>query len=142
MFTLHGVDERERPVQRRELKRAQVETFFAKLDATEVVLEACGRSHHWGWLLSKLGHQVRLILLRYVKPFVKRTKNDRHDAEAISEAASRSTIRSVVVKTIAQQASGIILKHREMLVAQRTQCQRRLNLPRMFQSNIPQAVRR
>ena len=121
VFTLHGVDEQERPVLRRELKRAQVESFFAKQEATEVVLEACGGSHHWGRLLSKLGHRVRLIPPQYVKPFVKRAKNDRNDAEAISEAASRPTMRSVVVKSVDQQADGIILKHREMLVGQRTQ---------------------
>jgi transposase len=108
-------------VLRRELKRGQVEAFFAKQDATEVVLEACGGSHHWGRLLNKLGHRVRLIPPQYVKPFVKRAKNDRNDAEAISEAASRPTMRSVVVKTVDQQADGIILKHREMLVSQRTQ---------------------
>ncbi len=121
VFILHGVDEQERPVLRRELKRAQVESFFAKQEATAVVLEACGGSHHWGRLLSRLGHQVRLIPPQYVKPFVKRAKNDRNDAEAISEAASRPTMCSVVVKTVDQQANGIILKHREMLVGQRTQ---------------------
>jgi transposase len=121
VFTLHGVDEQERLVLRRELKRGQVEAFFAKQDATEVVLEACGGSHHWGRLLNKLGHRVRLIPPQYVKPFVKRAKNDRNDAEAISEAASRPSMRSVVVKTLEQQADGIILKHREMLVGQRTQ---------------------
>jgi transposase len=121
VFTLHGVDEQERPVLRRELKRANVESFFAKQEATEVVLEACGGSHHWGRLLSKLGHRVRLIPPQYVKPFVKRAKNDRNDAEAISEAAARPTMRSVAVKTADQQADGIILKHREMLVGQRTQ---------------------
>jgi len=121
VFTLHGVDADERPVLRRELRRGQVEAFFAKQEATEVVLEACGGSHHWGRLLTQLGHLVRLIPPQYVKPFVKRAKNDRNDAEAISEAASRPTMRSVVVKTADQQASGIILKHREMLVSQRTQ---------------------
>ena len=121
VFALHGVDEQERPVLRRELRRAQVEAFFSKLDSTEVVLEACGGSHHWGRVLSRLGHRVRLIPAQYVKPFVKRAKNDRNDAEAISEAASRPTMPSVALKTVDQQASAIILKHREMLVAQRTQ---------------------
>jgi transposase len=68
-----------------------------------------------------MGHRVRLIPPQYVKPFVKRSKNDRNDAEAISEAASRPSMRSVAVKTVDQQADGIILKHRQMLVGQRTQ---------------------
>jgi transposase len=121
VFTLHGVDEQERPVLRRELKRGQVEAFFSNQEATEVALEACGGSHHWGRLLNKLGHRVRLIPPQYVKPFVKRAKNDRNDAEAISEAASRPAMRAVMVKTVDQQADGIILKYREMLVGQRTQ---------------------
>jgi transposase len=121
VFTLHGVDEQERPVLRRELKRSQMAAFFGKQPPTEVVLEACGGSHHWGRLLSKLGHRVRLIPPQYVKPFVKRAKNDRNDAEAISEAASRPTMASVAVKTTDQQADVIVLRHREMLVAQRTQ---------------------
>jgi transposase len=121
VFTLHGVDEQERPVLRRELRRGQVEAFFSKLPGTEVVLEACGGSHHWARVLGALGHHVRLIPPQYVKPFVKRAKNDRNDAEAISEAASRPTMRSAAVKTVEQQADAIILKHREMLVSQRTQ---------------------
>jgi transposase len=121
VFTVHGVDEQERAVLRRELKRGQVEAFFSKLPGTEVVLEACGGSHHWGRVFQALGHQVRLIPPQYVKPFVKRSKNDRNDAEAISEAAARPSMRSVVVKTVDQQAKGIIVKHREMLVGQRTQ---------------------
>ncbi len=106
---------------RRELKRSQMEPFFGKLDPTDVVLEACGGAHHWGRVLSRLGHRVRLIPAQYVKPFVKRAKNDRADAEAISEAAARPTMPSVTVKSVDQQASAMILKHREMLVAQRTQ---------------------
>src|ERR1700760_3821709 len=99
VFTLHGVDEQERPVLRGELKRSQREPFFRKLDATEVVLEACGGSHHWGRVLTRLGHRVRLIPPQYVKPFVRRGKNDRNDAEAICEAVSRPTMPSVAVKT-------------------------------------------
>jgi transposase len=121
VFTLHGVDEKEQPVLWRELKCDQVEAFFSKLPGTEVVLEACGGSHHWARMLQGMGHQVRLIPPQYVKPFVKRSKNDRNDAEAISEAAARPTMRSVMVKTVDQQAQGIIVKHREMLVNQRTQ---------------------
>lgn len=121
IFTLHGVDDRERPVLRRELRRKQVGAFFAKLTPTEVVLEACAGSHYWGRVLSGLGHRVRLIPAQYVKPFVKRAKNDRNDAEAINEAASRPTMRCVPVKSAEEQAATIIVKHREMLVGQRTQ---------------------
>lgn len=121
VFTLHGVDDREHPVLRRDLKRAEVEIFFGKLDGTEVVMEACGGAHHWGRVLTRLGHKVRLIPAQYVKPFVKRAKNDRTDAEAISDAASRPSMPSVAIKTAQHQAELIILKHREMLMAQRTQ---------------------
>jgi transposase len=99
VFTIHGVDERDQPILRRELKRVQIEAFFSRLPGTEVVLEACGGSHHWARMLQGMGHQVRLIPPQYVKPFVKRAKNDRNDAEAISEAAGRPGMRSVAVKT-------------------------------------------
>lgn len=121
VFTIHGVDQQDSPVLRRELKRTQLEPFFGKLAPTEVVLEACGGSHHWGRMLTLLGHQVRLIPPQYVKPFVKRAKNDRKDAKAISEAAARPSMRSVPVKTVDEQAETMIVKHREMLVAQKTQ---------------------
>ncbi len=121
VFTLHGVDAQERPVLRRDVRRAQLEPFFAKLAPTDVVLEACGGSHHWGRTLEAMGHRVRLIPPQYVKPFVKRAKNDRNDAEAISEAASRPTMRSVAIKSAEQQAQAMILSARELLVGQRTQ---------------------
>jgi transposase len=121
VFTIHGVDQQEHPALRRELRRAQVEPFFAKLAPTEIVLEACGGSHHWGRVLTRLGHRVRLLPPQYVKPFVKRSKNDRNDAEAINEAAARPSMRSVPIKTVERQAETIVVKHREMLVAHRTQ---------------------
>jgi transposase len=121
VFTLHGVDAQDRPVLRRDLRRAQLEPFFAKLAPTDVVLEACGGSHYWGRRLQAMGHRVRLIPPQYVKPFVKRAKNDRNDAEAISEAASRPTMRSVAIKSAEQQAQAIVLSARELLVGQRTQ---------------------
>jgi transposase len=120
VFTLHGVDERDSAVLRRNLKRSEMEAFFRKLAPTEVVMEACGGAHHWGRLLSRLGHRVRLIPAQYVKPFVKRAKNDRADAAAINDAASRPDMPVVAVKSAEQQASTMILKHREMLVGQRT----------------------
>lgn len=121
VFTLHGVDGQERPVVRRNLKRAEVETFFGKLPSTKVAMEACGGAHHWGRLLTRLGHTVRLIPAQHVRPFVKRAKNDRADAEAISDAASRPGMASVPVKSAERQAALIILRHREMLTGQRTQ---------------------
>jgi len=80
VFTLHGVDSQEQPVLRRNLKRSEIEVFFSKVPATEVVLEACGGAHHWGRVLGAMGHRVRLLPAQYVKPFVKRSKNDRTDA--------------------------------------------------------------
>src|SRR5262249_15730954 len=116
IFTLHGVDERGSPVLRRELRRAQVEAFFSKLAPTAVVLEACGGSRHWGRTLSTLGHRVRLISAQYVKPFVKRGKNDRIDAAAICEAAQRPSMHLVPVKSVMAQANGMVLSVRETLV--------------------------
>lgn len=121
VFTLHGVDERGRVVLRRELRRHQVEALFARLAPTEVALEACGGSHHWGRVLAALGHRVRLIPPQYVKPFVKRNKNDRADAEAICEAAQRPSMRFVPVKSAEAQAAAMVLSVRELLVKQQTQ---------------------
>jgi len=121
VFTIHGIDVNDRPVLRQELRRGRVETFIAKLPPTDVVLEACAGSHHWGRIFERLGHRVSLIPPQYVKPFVKRGKNDRNDAEAISEAASRPTMRFVPVKGVEDQAAMLVVKHRQMLVAQRTQ---------------------
>jgi len=121
VFTLHCVDETGRQVLQTNLRRAQVATFFKKLLPTEVALEACGSSHHWARELVALGHDVRLIPPQYVKPFVKRAKNDRNDAEAICEAAGRPGMRFVPVKSADQQAQGMVLKVRETLVHQRTQ---------------------
>ena len=121
VFTLYAVDAAERPVLRKNLRRREVLPFFEKLPPLEVVLEACGGSHHWGRKLAALGHRVRLIPAQYVKPFVKRSKNDRNDAEAISVAASQPSIGSVPVKSVEQQAHAMLLSVRELLVRQRTQ---------------------
>lgn len=121
VFTLHGVGERGEVLLRRELRRQQLEPFFARLGPVDVALEACGGSHHWGRVLTKLGHRVRLLPPQYVKPFVKRNKNDRADAEAICEAAMRPGTRSVPVKSAEQQAAAMALSVRELLVKQRTQ---------------------
>lgn len=121
VFTLHGTDEEGRALLRRNVRRRELVGFFAKLPPVEVAIEACGGSHHWGRTLTALGHQVRLIPPQYVKPFVKRAKNDRNDAEAISEAASRPSMHTVPVKSAEAQASAMLLAVRELLVRQRTQ---------------------
>lgn len=121
VFTLHGLNAEGRTVLRRELTRAKIEPFFEKLPPTAVVLEACGGSHHWGRRLAAMGHCVRLLPPQYVKPFVKRSKNDRIDAEAIAEAALRPNINPVPVKSAETQAQTMVLSVRELLVKQRTQ---------------------
>src|SRR4051812_36382787 len=121
VFTLHGIDQQDRPVLRINLRRAQLIPFFAKLPATEIAMEACGSAHHWTRELTALGHEVRLIPPQYVKPYVKRGKNDRNDAEAICEAAGRPGMHFVPMKSVTQQAEGMVLKVRELLVCQRTQ---------------------
>jgi transposase len=120
VFTLHGIDQQDRPVSRINLRRAQLLPFFRKLPATEIAMEACGGTHYWARELITLGHKVRLIPPQYVKPYVKRGKNDRNDAEAICEAAGRPGMHFVPVKSAVQQAQGMVLKVRETLVGQRT----------------------
>ena len=106
VFTLHCVDQQDRPVLRINLRRAQMIPFFKKLAATEIAMEACGGSHHWARELIALGHTVRLIPPQYVKPYVKRGKNDRNDAEAICEAAGRPGMHFVPVKSVDATGSG------------------------------------
>ncbi|MER9083107.1 IS110 family transposase [Mesorhizobium sp. M0895] len=103
------------------LSRAKVLDFFAAQPPCTVAMEACGGAHHWGRELMALGHDVRLIPPAYVKPFVKRQKNDAVDAEAICEAAQRPTMRFVAVKSEEQQASALVFRTRDLLVRQRTQ---------------------
>jgi transposase len=121
VFTVHAVNAAGEAVVRLNLRRAQMIPFFRKRPATVVAMEACGGSHHWARKLTALGHEVRLIPPQYVKPYVKRGKNDRIDAEAICEAAGRPGMRFVLAKTEDQQAQGMVLKVRATLVEQRTQ---------------------
>src|SRR5438132_2704957 len=121
VFTLHGVDDAGRAVLRRNLRRGELLRFFERLPPVEVALEACGGSHHWGRARAALRHRVRLIPPQYVKPLVKRSKNDRNDAEAISVAAAQPSIGSVPVKSAEQQAAAMLLSVCELLVRQRPQ---------------------
>lgn len=121
VFTLHGVDQQDRPMLRINIRRPQLLSFFKKLPPTGIAMEACGSAHHWARALTALGHVVCLIPPQYVKPYIKRGKNDRNDAEAICEAAGRPGMHFVPVKSIVQQAQSMVLKVREILVGQRTQ---------------------
>jgi transposase len=120
VFQVHGVDASGTVVLRRQLRRSQVERFFAQLPPCRVGLEACGSAHHWARVIGRYGHQVRLMPPAYVKPYVKRNKNDGRDAEAICEALSRPTMRFVAVKSVEQQASLAVHTTRALLVRQRT----------------------
>ena len=119
VFTLHGIDETDRPILRINLRRAQMVSFFRKLAPTVVALEACASAHYWARELKAFGHKVLLVPPQYVAPYVKRGKNDRNDAEAICEAAGRPGMHFVPVKSVARQAQGMVLKVRETLVGQR-----------------------
>jgi transposase len=120
VFQVHGVDAAEQPALRKKLRRADLERFFAGLAPTVIGLEACGASHHWARVLQRLGHEVRLLPPQYVKPYVKRGKNDAADAEAICEAMSRPSMRFVAVKTVENQAALMLHGARDLLIKQRT----------------------
>ncbi len=106
---------------RKKLPRDRLLPFLAEQASAIVAMEACASAHHWGREISVLGHEVRLLPPIYVKPFVKRQKNDAADAEAIAEAASRPTMRFVPVKTAEQQADAMVFRARDLWVRQRTQ---------------------
>ncbi len=121
VFQVHGVDAGGVVVVQRRLTRSKLLVFFAKQPACLVGMEACAAAHHWGRELRKLGHTVRLMPPRYVKPYVKRQKNDAADAEAICEAVTRPTMRFVEIKTCEQQGTLVLHRVRLMLTRQRTQ---------------------
>jgi transposase len=110
VIQIHGVDERGKAVLRKQLKRAQVASFFATLEPCLIGMEACGSAHHWARKLQGFGHAVRLMAPQFVKPYVKTNKNDVADAEAICEAVGRPNMRFVPLKTTEQQ--GVLAVHR------------------------------
>jgi transposase len=121
VFQVHGVDASGQVVVQRQLRRAQVVKFFAAQPPTLIGMEACGSAHHWGRTLSALGHEVKLMPPTYVKPYVKRNKNDARDAQACCEAVSRPDMRFVPIKTVEQQYARALHRARDLLVRQRTQ---------------------
>jgi transposase len=121
VFQIHGAAADGSVAFRSRLSRDRLLPFFAAHPRCIVAMEACATAHDWGRELAKLGHTVRLIPPVYVKPFVKRHKNDAADAEAIAEAASRPTMRFVAVKSQEEQARAMLFRTRDLLVRQRTQ---------------------
>jgi transposase len=120
VFQAHGADASGAVIFRKKLRREQVAAFFAKQPACIVAMEACASAHYWAREIAALGHETRLIPPAYVKPFVKRQKNDMADAEAICEAAQRPTMRFVAVKSAEAQAATVVFRTRDLLVRQRT----------------------
>jgi transposase len=120
VFQVHGVDAHGNVVVRRQLKRRHVLAFFQKLPPCLVGIEACASSHHWSRELQALGHTVRLMPPAYVKPYVKRQKNDAADAEAICEAVTRANMRFVPTKTGEQQSCLMLHRTRHLFIRQQT----------------------
>jgi transposase len=120
VFQVHGVDADGQVVIRRKLKRRYLLAFFEKLPACLVGIEACATSHHWSRQLQALGHRVRLMPPAYVRPYVKRQKNDAADAEAICEAVTRTNMRFVETKTTEQQSCLVLHRTRHLFIRQQT----------------------
>src|SRR3989440_4340773 len=120
VFQVHGVDAAGQVIIRRQLKRRHVLTFFQRLPRCLVGIEACASSHHWSRELKALGHTVRLMPPAYVKPYVKRQKNDAADAEAICEAVTRANMRFVETKTPEQQSCLMLHRTRHLFIRQQT----------------------
>jgi len=120
VFQVHGIDAAGKVIIRRQLKRRYVLAFFQKLPPCLVGIEACATSHHWSRELKALGHRVRLMPPAYVKPYVKRQKNDAADAEAICEAVTRANMRFVETKTPEQQSCLMLHRTRQLFIRQQT----------------------
>jgi transposase len=120
VFQVHGVDTEGKVVVRRQIKRRYVLAFFQKLPPCLVGIEACASAHHWSRELQAIGHSVRLMPPAYVKPYVKRHKNDATDAEAICEAVTRPNMRFVATKTEEQQSCLTLHRTRHLFIRQQT----------------------
>jgi transposase len=142
VFQVHGVDARGKAVLRRQLRREQVAAFFVNLPPCLIGMEACASAHHWGRMLERFGHTVRLMAPQFVKPYVKTNKNDAADAEAICEAVSRPSMRFVPIKSVEQQAVLSVHRVRQGFVKARTaQANQIRGLLGEFGLVIPQGIR-
>lgn len=142
VFQIHGVDERGKVAVRKQLKRAEMATYFANLEPCLIGMEACGSAHHWARKLEGYGHTVRLMAPQFVKPYVKTNKNDMADAEAICEAVGRPNMRFVATKTVEQQAILSVHRARQGFVKARTaQGNQIRGLLSEFGIVIPQGIR-
>ncbi len=120
VFQIHGADQHGKVCLRKQIKRAQMLSFFVKLDPCLIGMEACGSAHYWARKLTEMGHTVRLMAPQFVKPYVKTNKNDAADAEAICEAVSRPGMRFVPIKNPDQQALLALHRARQGFVKART----------------------
>ena len=120
VFQVHGVDATGAAIVARSVRRGQLLNFFAALPRCLVGMEACSSAHHWARALSELGHEVKLIPPAYVKPYVRRSKNDAVDAAAICEAVGRPAMRFVAVRSVENQAELMRHRARELLAGNRT----------------------
>lgn len=120
VFQLHGVDEAGTVVLRKKLRRNSVLDTLRDLEPCRVGMEACATAHYWAREISALGHEVKLMPPAYVKPYVKRQKNDMADAEAICEAVTRPTMRFVPIKSADRQGVLVLHPTRDLLMRQST----------------------
>ncbi len=136
------MDERGKVAVRKQLKRAEMSTYFANLEPCLIGMEACGSAHHWARKLESYGHTVKLMAPQFVKPYVKTNKNDMADAEAICEAVGRPNMRFVAMKTVEQQAILSVHRARQGFVKARTaQANQIRGLLSEFGIVIPQGIR-
>ena len=139
VFQVHGVDAEGKVIVRRQLKRRYVLAFFQKLPPCLVGIEACASSHYWSRELQALGHTVRLMPPAYVKPYVKRQKNDSADAEAICEAVTRANMRFVPTKTAEQQSCLMLHRTRHLFIRQQRQLSMRSQLTSPSSASSPRS---
>ncbi len=121
VFQVHGINDQGKVVVQKQLSRSEVLEWFGRQQRCLVGMESCATSTYWAREISKLGHEVKLMPPAYVKPYVRRQKNDKTDAAAICEAVTRPSMRFVAIKTIEQQAVQVLHRARELLITQRTQ---------------------